>query len=260
MRRARLLPFAFAFVVGAAAPAAAQPAAPTIAEARERWFEAEFEASLAGFEAILEAPDLSPGDALEAHRYLAALCQILGDEEPARVHADAAVALDPSIEPPDGAPPQARDLFLMARRRIGGREATIVVEAPEPLVLEEPGRVVARVDPAPPALFADLRLRCGAASREGAPPSVELSVTPEGDLTCIAEARTASGAVLRTTHRTFDLATAGAPVAETRGRRAWPWVVAASVVAAAAVGTTVGVVVARNGRDPELASTTVVGW
>lgn len=261
MRPAGLVVAAVALVLGLGTPSAAQPAERTVEAARERWFEAEFEASLAAFDAVLARADLTAADALDAHRYLAALHQLLGDESAARAHADAAVALDPMVEPPDGSPPQARDLFLMARRRLGGRKATIEVEAPAPLSLDTPGQVVARIEPAPAALFERLLLRCGDERADGSPPSVELSVVPRGDLACTAEALTAGGAVLRRTHRTFDLSGPAPGSAETqRGRRVWPWVVAGSIVAAAAVGTVVAVLVARDDGNPNVVGTTVVGW
>jgi hypothetical protein len=254
-RALRLVVFGAALLATHPSRASAQ----SIEEAREQWFEAEFESALAGFEAVLARPDLTQARALDAHRYLAVLNQLLGHTAEARSHADAALALDADVEPPEGSPPAAIDLFLMARRRLGGREATVTIEATVPLTLSTPGIVVAHVEPAPPTLFQALRIRCGGAELHGPPPTVELSIVPGELVECTAEAVTSEGAVLRTSHRIFDLVD---PVGEPSegGRKAWPWIVAGSIVAAAAAGTTVGLVLANRPDGANVVDTTVVGW
>lgn len=185
-----------ATVVVCASPAAAQ----SIDEARRHYLQAEFEEAVAGFEAVLEAPSLTLDEAVEAHRHMMALRQLLGDEAGAVRHAEAAVALDPTVAPPEGASPALGEMIAQARERLGGR-ARLRIEAPEPLALDEAGRVVAELAPAPEGLVGELRLRCASGSsveeQRGPAPSVELSITPvDAEVLCSAAAATMGGATL----------------------------------------------------------------
>lgn len=244
----------------------------SIADARGAWFEADFEASRDGFLAVLAQPGLTPGDARDAHRYLAALFLVLDDEPRARAHAEAAVALDLEVAPPEGAPSRAADLFRMARRRLGGRAASISITPAAPLRAGELGRVGARLDPAPAELARSMRIRCDDVQAEAEGASVELELTPTQPVTCVASARTAQGAeviVARTTLDVDGVAVADAlPDAATRstperdapwrGRR---WAIATAVVALVAAGAVTGYLVYdRNHADVGFGGTTVVGW
>jgi hypothetical protein len=273
--RSLALGFALAMVAVGAAPASAQ----SIEDARQRWFDADFEGALGAFEAVLASPALTSAQALDAHRYVAVLALALGREAAAQAHADAAVALDPEVTPPEGAPEAAEALFRMAQRRQGGHPAALSIDTPVTLALGAPGRVVAHLEPSPAELIGELRLRCGAEEAHGPPPSVELAVLPREALDCVAEARTAAGAILFSTRRELTFAppevevAAARPVdlappaghavpdpAPERRRKLWPWLVGASVLAAAAVGVTVGVVVGRRSDEAQFGGTTVVGW
>src|SRR5262245_60593252 len=93
--------FAFAFCLfGMSEDARAQ----SIEDARTKWFEADFEGSRDEFRRVLASPSLTPTQALDAHRFLAVIHLALREDDAARAHADAAVALDPSSTPPEGAP------------------------------------------------------------------------------------------------------------------------------------------------------------
>jgi len=230
----------------------------TIELARERWFDADFEAARDAFVAVLARPDLTAAQALDAHRYLAVLFVVLGDEAASRGHADAAVALDADVTPPEGSPRVAEDLFRMALRRVGGAAAITIASAGS-FALGERGEVVARIEPSPPLLVDRMRLRCGAdeATNDGA--TVTIPLEPTGLVVCTAEALSIGGAVLfaKTTELVpFGLGRidGGQPA---RRRRAWPWVAASIAVAA---GATTILVVRRDPRDVGFGGTTVVGW
>jgi tetratricopeptide (TPR) repeat protein len=98
--------------LGAAGEARAQ-----VEEGRALWLAADFEGARAAFERAVADPELPPADALQAHRYLAALVFLSGDREGARVHADRAIALDRAAEPPAGASRDVQALFDAARER-----------------------------------------------------------------------------------------------------------------------------------------------
>jgi len=226
--------------------------AQSIEMARERWFEADFEASREAFAQVLGSADASPMEILDAHRYLAALYLLLGDEESARRHADAAIALDSGVDPPDGSPPAVMDLFRMARRRAERREAYVVLSTSMPPALSEPTLVIASLRSSPPGLVGQLRLRCGERESEGPPPELRLEVVPEGRLACSAEATTPAGAVLFGTQEDFQV--------EGISRRTFPWIIAGVAVGAAVVLTVVAVAVAKRPGDAQITGTTVVGW
>lgn len=246
-------------LVGATGTASAQ----NIEEARGRWFDADFEASRDEFRSVLASPALTPAHAVDAHRYLAAIHLALGESEAARAHAEAAVALDPSAEPPEGAPRGAEDLFRMARRRLGDRRAELTVEPRGAVARGVAVTVVTHLDPAPPALEARLVVRCGTAEATGEPPAVEVVVVPESDVVCVAEARTPAGAVLLSVTRELHLpvrtSEAGALGDGEVRRKRWPWIVG-SVALAAVAGVVTGVVVHNHNQPASFGGTTVVGW
>ncbi len=247
-----LLVVTAALTVSGPAPAAAQ----SLDDARALWFEADFEGARREFRELLESPALDAPKALEAHRHLAVLYLVLGDDARARDHAEAAVALEPDVTPPEGSPGAAEALFRLARERVGAAGATLAIDAPAPLVVGERGTVRASLEHAPPALASSVRLRCDGAEARSAPPTVELEVVPEGTVHCTAEALSPRGAALVSFER--ELVT-GSDDDEPRERRPLPWIIGASVAGAAIVAVVVGVTVA-GGDDAEFGGTTVVGW
>jgi len=270
-----------ALLVGAPAaaqqPAAEAPAAETgpLDQARRLYLEADFEGARAGFVAALESPDLDVEAATEAHRYLAALALVVGDTASARRHAEAAFALRPAVEPPEGAPPELGALLDEVRGALG-EAASLRIEAAEPgLEVGRPGNVEARLDPAPPALASRLRIRCrGAAvpevSAEASPPSVEVVLSPTAGATaarCDAQAETDAGAALVRASVELSVRPAPEPVGgggqdEGPRRPWWPWVVG-GVGAAVVAAVVVAVVVTTAAPEPEdafIGSPTVEGW
>jgi hypothetical protein len=129
---------------------------------------------------VLSTPTVDRAAAVEAHRHLAALRLLLGEEATARRHAEAAVAFDPAASTPEGAPPALEDLLAEARARFGGRAADVTIE-----LVDDPRKasVRAAVLPYADALAEEIGLRCvrGAATVEesGALPEVRVRIPPE---------------------------------------------------------------------------------
>ncbi len=261
-----------AFVACLAAQSASVQAQ-SVADGRRQYLAADFRRAGATFDAVLASPRLTAGDALEAHRYLAALWLALRNEPNATSHAEAAVALDPAVTPPDGSPPETAAIFTRAR---AGRErpATLAIAPAGDVAPEQPSRVRATLTPAPAALASRLHLECHAgatqANRDGPLPAVELEITPPADATsiaCRAAALTAAGASLFDTEESFDLVapapTLGDGVGDDDGSSSgspWPWI-AAGGGAALVIATVVLVVVATSGSDTaHFGSTRVEGW
>lgn len=171
-----LLP-ALILAVAVASPALAQ----SLEEARRSYLNADFRVAAEQFDAVLATPTVDRAAAVEAHRHLAALQMLLGDDDAARRHAEAAVAFDPAAAAPEGAPPALEEVLAAARESFGGRAAAIGIELAEGA---SGATVRATVTPAPEALAERIGLRCvrGAASVEetAALPSVTAAV-PSGE-------------------------------------------------------------------------------
>jgi len=228
----------------AALPADAQ----TVPDARRLYLEADFEGAAAAFEEVLARPSLDVPTGSEAHRYLAVLRALLGDEEAARRHAAIAVALDPAVTAPEGAPPWVGQAMDEARSTFGGRAARLTISS-------EPSgdgvRLTATLSPAPDRLAETMSIRCvsGSAQDEtsGPPPDVALELAPETDsVHCRASAVTPGGAPLFSAREELAIAGAGAGrgalVAggelddNDGGGSAWPWIgLTAGLVIAGAV-------------------------
>ena len=177
-----------------ASPAAAQ----TLEEARGAYLEARFEEAVPAFEAVLGSSDLSAADAGEAHRYLAALHSMLGQPDRARPHAEAALALNPEITAPEGAPPETEELLASIRAELRGARAALRIEPSAPLVRGRSGELVATLVPAHLAGIPELSLRCesgdAVAEERGPPPEVRLSLSLNGaEARCQANANNAGG-------------------------------------------------------------------
>ncbi len=237
--------------------------AQSVERGRQAYLDAEFEGAVEAFEGVLDGATLSPEDALEATRYLSALELMLDHLERARVHARAAVALDPQVRAPEGSPPAAEALLRETAREVDGA-ARLTIRS------EGGTRVAARLSPVPEGLVTELRLRCGEDTERGAPPSVSLASTASGDVSCDAEAVTGAGASLFTTSQTIALggaALALGPAGEEEreggeGAPLWPWIVAgAGALAALGIVILVVAVVAGGGGDQaSFGDTSVEGW
>lgn len=264
----------FAVLGGAAALIALAPAragAEDLAAARALYLAADFRGARAAYEGALESAELDAADAAEAHAALTALLLMLGETEEARLHAEAAAALDPTVAPPEGAPEDAADLLREAGAREGRATLRIRV-APADESVGEVG-VTLRLRPAPRLLAAALRLDCGEVSRTGPPPEIALEVSvPTSGLRCEGAALTAAGASLLETTRELVLreparpSESGAPPPEEVGpeeRRPWPgwlWVgVGAGVLLLAGIATTLALTLGGAG-GVQLTETDIEGW
>lgn len=246
--------------------------AQSLGQARSLYFEADFEGAIDGFQAVLDRPDATRRQIVEAHRYLAGLRTALGQGEAAEQHAAAALALDPEVAPPEGAPPEAQALFARLKARPDLHAARLAIDAEPELQLTVPSRIVARLSPAPPLLFETLTLRCEGAGTagqaRGSPPSLalELAPTASSPVECHAEALTAAGAALVARARTLPLVTPPATEQEedAGGPLAWHWAVG-GVGAAALIAVIVGIAVSRSPDRCEAGTacfraTEVEGW
>ncbi len=234
--------------------------AQTVDGGREAYVNAEFERAVRVFEGVRGRADLSVEDALEAERHLTALQVMLGDESRARIHARAAVALDPEVEAPEGSPPQADELL---------REAAADVERPSRLTIRSEGgsRVGAHLSPEAPGLISALRLRCGDESEEGEPPAIFLESSAVGEVGCDAAALTHAGAALFEASETLTvgavaLGEVGGDEEDQGAAPVWPWIVAGAGAAVAVAIVIVVVAVAAGGGGDQAAfgNTRVEGW
>lgn len=228
--------FLFACALGAAFCFPTVSHAQTVEDARRHYLEAEFDEAIAAFEAVLSRPSLDAAAAVECHTHLMTLRMLLGNAEAARIHASYALSLDPAASAPAGAPPEATQLLTDVRGELGGpaRLTIDTLAAPEE---GQPTTILASLEPAPDGLFSSLRLRCASgeatADESGAPPSVELTISPDEEIFCRASASTDTGAVLLRVRQTFAL---GEEEDEAGGGTSpWVWVgVGAGVLVVAA--------------------------
>lgn len=223
--------------------------AQTVEDARRHYLEAEFEEAIADFEAVLSRPSLDAAAAVECHTHLMTLRLLLGNADVARVHAAYALSLDPAASAPAGAPPEATQLLTDVRGELGG-PARLTIDTLATPEVGQPATILASVDPAPDGLFSSLRLRCAsgdtAADESGAPPSIELTLSPEDEIFCQASASTETGAVLLRVRQSFVL---GEEPGETGGGGTSPWVwvgVGAGVLVVAAAVVAIVLLVPSN--------------
>lgn len=267
IRPAPLLAVVLAALAMLHSPAAAS--AQEVQRAEALWFEADFDAARAEFTALLARADLTVADALVAHRYLAALASMRGDDAGARAHAEAAVALDASAAPPEGAARGAITLFANARSRFAGRTATLTLESRASTVADGRIVVIARLEPAPSGLVSVVALRCGSEDATSASDSASLEVAARGSVVCTAEARSVGGAVLFRLRRAFESGhdervVGGLNEDDARdgdtSRRRRIGMLAGGTAGAVIAAVVTGVVVHGRNADAHFGGTTVVGW
>ena len=244
--------------------------AQSVDEARRLYLEADFEAAASAFDEVLARPSLDVETGAEAHRYLAVLRALLGDEQAARRHVALAVALDPAVSAPEGAPPWVPEAMEAARAELGGRAARIAIEgAPE----GDAYAVTATLSPSPPGLVRELSLRCVSGQAEeharGEPPQVAISIVPAAEsVHCRASGTTPSGAPLFSAREELAVSSAGASAAllatereeeDEGGAGAWPWLAAGAGVAVAAVVVAV-LLVGSSGGDTATVNAPRAEW
>ena len=252
--------------------------AQSVDDARALYHAANFQEAVPAFEAVLASESATRGDVLSAHRHLAALHEMQGASDRAIVHARAAVALDPAVTAPEGAPPEVTALLDRARDELGG-PAELAVGTPDgPLGYELPGRVRAHLARAPDGLFARVRLSCdGGGGRATVASAAAREVTAEvtarsATVRCDATAATAAGAVLLDVSRTLPVE--GAPDAllagssdgsvgptddEEAAAPIWPWLLAAGGALVLA-GAIVAVVLVAQPDQASFGGARIEGW
>jgi hypothetical protein len=229
-------------VVMDAGGARAQRSGP-IERAESAFADGRFESARSQLRRVLSSPDLDPATALRAHRHLAGAEAALDEPERARVHALAAVALDPAVAPPNRESAVAA-LFEEARRQLRGTASQLVLEQ-----RSEGGEhhVRARVEPFVPELVASIVLVCepslGPEDLGAEGPAAQGAVwsTTAPTFQCEATARTGNGAVMLTAHARYDTTAVAVPraepppavVEEDEGSSAWPWIAVGAGVAIA---------------------------
>lgn len=245
--------------------------AQSLDDARRHYLSAEFEEAIEGFDAVLASPSLTRVDAVEAHRYLVALRQLLGDEAMARRHAEAALALDPSAAAPEGSAPEVLARFQEARASLGGERATLTVGAPDGVDAGESATVVARLAPAPEGMATRLHLRCASgtsvAEERAAPPEVRVDILVDGDsVLCRAAALTVAGASILNERVELGLQreamVADGSAVGGGGDDVAIWVGVVSAVVALGVGAAVLAyfLTQEEAEQAMLGTPTVVGW
>ncbi|MCA9601286.1 MAG: hypothetical protein KC417_04650 [Myxococcales bacterium] len=249
--------------------------AQSLDKARSLYLDADFETALAEFEAVLERPGLTPDEAAESHRYLATLRALLGDKAAAEKHARAALAIDPSAAPARGAPKALEKLFESLRQELGGKAATLTIQAEGDVNASEPLVLSAVLDPAPVALATLLSLRCVSGSgapeeAEGSPPRVEVELASvEGEVNCRASAMTSSRAPIFTARERFgpgdgqsgtlNLASPG-DEEEDEGGSVWPWIAVGGVAVAGAVVAGILLLSSSSSDSVSFDKPVVKGW
>ncbi|MBI2894980.1 MAG: hypothetical protein HYY06_15605 [Deltaproteobacteria bacterium] len=253
-------------------PAPAQ----TVDEAARAFSEARFDDSRAMFTAVAASSTASVPDLAEAHRYLTALDLLFDRPSSARAHADAAVALQPRVTAPEGAPEETNALFARASSARGGQAVELGIDLPPDPIAGAPVRARARIGGVPDMLSGPIELRCRgsgeateATSSSGA---VELAVATRGmrpgdGIRCEASARTPQGALLREGTRSVVLRALqdGRPrgaVATDRGGSGstWIWIGAGAGAAVVATAVVVGLLASSGGGEITLGRPQVEGF
>lgn len=215
--------------------------------ARTLFLDARFEEAITAFDDLLDTSD-DAGDSLEAHRYLVVLHDIVGNADAAREHARAAIALDPSVELPEGSTPRAEGYLRNARAARERLRLEISVDPPPRSGDTATVRSQLRAGEWPRA---QLRLECRfdarTETREGDAVGVELRSEVEAPMSCDA-VLSAGDVVLVREHREFEVV-----VENQRSRLGWYIFggVAGGVVVALVAGLVVGL---TRSRTPQLGS------
>ncbi len=158
-----LLRYACAGVLAAvftlAAPAARAQSV-DVRAGRDEFEQARFERAVSSFSRVLADPAASRADVVEAHRYLMTIRAAEGDQPGASAHANFALALDPSVTAPSGAPLAAAQTLdrIRALRTRGPMRVQLRFEARS--TEQQPVPVAAEAVGAPAEASLRLRLRC----------------------------------------------------------------------------------------------------
>lgn len=279
VRAACLVASLFACVAAGSvsAPCAAQQ--DPLAQGRAAYLDASFRRARQLLQRALQSPSLTRETATEAYRYLATVELLLGRADAARGHATRAVALDPAVQPPEGAGSRASRLFDQAREALDGAALSLRITTRQ---ADDGTQVAVVLTPDVADLLARLYLRCEASSGAHEPLAADANLAGEREVRlrvppsppsyrCEATAETEHGAVLvRATRRVGRDRRASASARGRHGRAArddgggmplWPWLVGGGALVVTAVA--VGIAVASSGGDTvtvELGPVDVPAW
>lgn len=160
--------FAVVLVVGALCTVA-RAEAPGLSNGRAHYLGARFEEAERAFEGVVQDGDSSRADLVEAFRYLSVLRLVRGMRGDAEEAAVRAVSLDRGLTPPDGAPPEAAELFDSVRERVPAGGLSCRLELPPRPIASSPVGAQVRVVGDIGGLVASAALTCGGRELRGTP-------------------------------------------------------------------------------------------
>ena len=172
--------------------------------ARSAYLNAAFDAAEKGFRRVLKSKRASRAERAEAHRYLSALEFLDGHRAAAYHHVRHAIALEPTIAPPEGAPPAITRYFRKVKAsRAPKPPVALTTEHNAVAVL-----VTATVQAAPSRRARWVHIRCKTRAGERGSvarlPEVAVLLPRDTDaIQCTTEVLTQSHAVLTTRTETI---------------------------------------------------------
>jgi len=236
---------------------------PELTAGQAAYERAEFADAEAHFERVLREESVGRSDLSVAHAYLFTLAHASGDETSASAHAEAALALDPTVRAPPSAPPSAVALLDRERARRAGRPSRVAVRFTERIVGGARIGVRAEATDTPPALAGQLHLRCrgqGVPLAEGRPVrsvTAELTLAPVSagtDVTCEAFLSTPEGVVVDRASVRATAAIAPGSTATSTSRRSNHGLLYLGIGAGAAIVATAAVIAVILAKQPDQAS------
>ncbi len=253
-RRALALSLGLSLALVGMGAGVAEAQAPSAYErAIAAYLEADFELSRGGAEEALEDPTTSVADLSRAHLLLALLAHVeQADRTVIESQIEDAVALDATVEAPEGSPRAFADRLTAARARAAETPTHLRIER------EASGGARASVTGIPARLVHHVGLTCGGVGARSAAGGLEVSLDRiEG--TCQAEIVDARGRVLDRATRELLVVTQGGPT--TQGSDDTPWIVLGVVGAVLVVGgaITLGIVLGAPSQST-LGTPTVPEW
>lgn len=156
---------AFALVV----PARAGAEVGALANGRAHYLGARFGEAERAFESVTEDASATRADLVEAYRYLAVLRLVRGFRADAEAAALRGVSLDRGLAPPEGAPPNAAELFDAARSRVPAGGLSCTLELPARPIASSPVAARVRVAGDVGELVAAAALTCAGSEHRGTP-------------------------------------------------------------------------------------------
>lgn len=239
-----------AFAVVLLAPALAL-AHPLVDEARARFDEAEFEASIRALDRAERAGDLSMDDLVQVLQ-LRILCEVaLGRGNRVEDAAERILSLDPARSLGGEMPPEVHELADRIRARLGGRLSISASFDPDA------GRIITAIDHDPGRLVREVRIHSRRAGDERYRTTTgDEAEAPESPLEFYAQAIGPGGVVIATDGTAGEPRTHGAEAdfqteSSDGGVSPWLWIGLGAGVAAIA-GVIIAIVVVASSEESNL--------